>query len=107
MPEPATTLDEMRALLAHLPGPDLGAGTSAAARERQLTKPAGALGRLEELAAWLDIIDFANYKSARQTIDMKEPAIQASVFRTAGFARATWPPSTKRATSRSPTAPKI
>jgi nicotinate-nucleotide--dimethylbenzimidazole phosphoribosyltransferase len=53
MPEPAANLDEIRALLAHLPGPDLEAGTAAAVRERQLTKPAGALGRLEELAAWL------------------------------------------------------
>src|SRR2546426_10287791 len=53
MPEPAADLDEIRALLAHLPGPDLEAGTAAALRERQLTKPAGALGRLEELAAWL------------------------------------------------------
>src|SRR5438477_379594 len=53
MPEPATNLDEIRALMAHLPGPDLEAGTAAASREQQLTKPAGALGRLEELAAWL------------------------------------------------------
>jgi hypothetical protein len=35
---------------------------------------------IKELAKWLDIIDFANYKSARQTIAMKEPAIQANVF---------------------------
>jgi nicotinate-nucleotide--dimethylbenzimidazole phosphoribosyltransferase len=53
MPEPVATLDEIRALMAHLPGPDLDAGTAATERERQLTKPAGALGRLEELAAWL------------------------------------------------------
>jgi nicotinate-nucleotide--dimethylbenzimidazole phosphoribosyltransferase len=53
MPEPVASLDEIRALMAHLPGPDLEAGTAAAERERQLTKPAGALGRLEELAAWL------------------------------------------------------
>src|SRR2546427_6621011 len=53
MAEPAASLDEIRTLLAHLPGPDLEAGTAAAAREAQLTKPAGALGRLEEIAAWL------------------------------------------------------
>jgi nicotinate-nucleotide--dimethylbenzimidazole phosphoribosyltransferase len=47
------TLDEMRRLLAALPGPDFEAGTAATQRERQLTKPAGSLGRLEELAAWL------------------------------------------------------
>jgi nicotinate-nucleotide--dimethylbenzimidazole phosphoribosyltransferase len=53
MPEPVANLDEIRALIAHLPGPDLEAGAAAAAREAQLTKPAGALGRLEELATWL------------------------------------------------------
>src|SRR3954468_14929992 len=53
MPELAPQLDEIRGLLAHLPGPDLDSGTAAALRERQLTKPAGALGRLEELAGWL------------------------------------------------------
>lgn len=51
--DPAATLDEMRALLRELPGPDLEAGTAAASREAQLTKPAGALGRLEDLASWL------------------------------------------------------
>jgi nicotinate-nucleotide--dimethylbenzimidazole phosphoribosyltransferase len=53
MVEPAANLDEIRALLAHLPGPDLEAGTAAAARQAQLTKPKGSLGRLEELAIWL------------------------------------------------------
>ena len=43
----------MRALLAQLPGPDLEAGSAAAARQAQLTKPPGSLGRLEELAIWL------------------------------------------------------
>ncbi len=51
--KPLATLDEMRALLRILPGPDLEAGRAAAAREAQLTKPAGALGRLEELVQWL------------------------------------------------------
>jgi nicotinate-nucleotide--dimethylbenzimidazole phosphoribosyltransferase len=53
MPGPPADLDEIRALMAHLPGPDLDAGSAAATRERTLTKPAGSLGRLEELAAWL------------------------------------------------------
>ncbi len=48
-----TTFAEIRALLDQLPGPDLAAGRAAAAREAQLTKPAGALGRLEDLAQWL------------------------------------------------------
>ncbi|HMK67216.1 MAG TPA: nicotinate-nucleotide--dimethylbenzimidazole phosphoribosyltransferase, partial [Stellaceae bacterium] len=50
---PKATLEEMRALLRRLPGPDLEAGTAAATREGQLTKPAGALGRLEEIAQWM------------------------------------------------------
>ena len=50
---PGATLAEMRALLAEMPGPDLEAGTAVAAREAQLTKPAGALGRLEEIVQWL------------------------------------------------------
>jgi nicotinate-nucleotide--dimethylbenzimidazole phosphoribosyltransferase len=53
MTEPAANLNEMRALLAQLPGPDLEAGTAALQRQAQLTKPAGSLGRLEELAVWL------------------------------------------------------
>ncbi|SMH45388.1 nicotinate-nucleotide--dimethylbenzimidazole phosphoribosyltransferase [Azospirillum agricola] len=51
--QPAVTFEEIRALLRNLPGPDLDAGTAALQRERQLTKPAGALGRLEELAQWV------------------------------------------------------
>jgi len=53
MNEPAASLDEIRALMAHLPGPDPEAGTAAALREGQLTKPSGALGRLEDIAFWL------------------------------------------------------
>lgn len=51
--QPAATFAEIRALLPELPGPDLAAGTAAAEREAKLTKPAGALGRLEELTGWL------------------------------------------------------
>jgi nicotinate-nucleotide--dimethylbenzimidazole phosphoribosyltransferase len=51
--EPAATLAEMRALVADLPGPDLEAATAAATREAQLTKPAGSLGRLEDIVQWL------------------------------------------------------
>ena len=50
---PIATLAEMRAILADLPGPVLAAGTAAALREAQLTKPRGALGRLEEIAHWM------------------------------------------------------
>jgi nicotinate-nucleotide--dimethylbenzimidazole phosphoribosyltransferase len=53
MDELIADLDEIRALSAHLPGPDLEAGTLAATRQAELTKPAGSLGRLEELSIWL------------------------------------------------------
>lgn len=48
-----SSLDGFAALLADLPGPDEAARAAAQAREPQLTKPPGALGRLEDLAAWL------------------------------------------------------
>lgn len=50
---PVASLAEIRAVIAEMPGPDLDAATATAAREAQLTKPAGALGRLEELTSWL------------------------------------------------------
>ena len=45
--------DDIRNLLKDLPGPDLEAVRKARAREGQLTKPPGALGRLESLTEWL------------------------------------------------------
>lgn len=51
--KPVATLDEIRALIPNLPGPDLDAGTAAATREARLTKPRGALGRLEEISSWM------------------------------------------------------
>ncbi len=46
-------LDAVRAGLSTLPPADEAARAKAVGRETTLTKPAGALGRLEELAAWL------------------------------------------------------
>lgn len=48
-----TSLADFRALLDTLPGPASAALAAAEAREPQLTKPPGALGRLEEIAHWL------------------------------------------------------
>ena len=47
------TLDAFRSLVRDLPGPDLQAMDRAKAREPQLTKPPGSLGRLEDLSLWL------------------------------------------------------
>jgi len=47
-----SSLSEFRALLAAAPAPDAAARAAAEARNGQLTKPPGALGRLEALAVW-------------------------------------------------------
>ena len=46
------TLADVRAALADLPLPDAAAMAAATARNGQLTKPPGALGRLEDVAIW-------------------------------------------------------
>lgn len=45
--------DDIRNLVRDLPGPDSEAVAACRARESQLTKPPGALGRLEGIAEWL------------------------------------------------------
>ena len=50
---PFQTLAEFRSLLDRLPAPDAAALAGAEARNGQLTKPPGALGRLERVALWL------------------------------------------------------
>ena len=55
MSKPSTnpSFEEIRELIGELPGPDDAAAEAARSREAALTKPAGALGRLEELTVWL------------------------------------------------------
>src|SRR5947209_10283564 len=48
-----TASDDIRALFRLMPEPSCGAMQAVAQRQRELTKPAGSLGRLEELVAWL------------------------------------------------------
>ncbi len=52
MTAPFSTLATFRETLAAAPDPDSAAITGATARNGQLTKPPGALGRLEDLAIW-------------------------------------------------------
>lgn len=52
MTAPFSTLAAFRELLAAAPGPDTAAQAAAEERNGQLTKPPGALGRLEDLAIW-------------------------------------------------------
>lgn len=47
------TAEGFRAALAAAPGPDPDARAQALARQGQLTKPPGSLGRLEDLAVWM------------------------------------------------------
>ena len=53
MTQTPATLSDFRNLLATLPAPDAAATAGAMARNSQLTKPPGALGRLEDVAIWL------------------------------------------------------
>jgi nicotinate-nucleotide--dimethylbenzimidazole phosphoribosyltransferase len=50
---PPDSRSALRRLLASLPAPDGAAEAAARARQAELTKPAGSLGRLEELALWM------------------------------------------------------
>ncbi|WP_018698957.1 nicotinate-nucleotide--dimethylbenzimidazole phosphoribosyltransferase [Amorphus coralli] len=45
--------DDIRGLVTTMPGPDAEAIAAVAERDAVLTKPAGSLGRLEEIAAWV------------------------------------------------------
>lgn len=49
---PFSSLAQVRAALADLPGPDESVAAAARARNAQLTKPPQSLGRLEDLAIW-------------------------------------------------------
>ncbi|MFG1297148.1 MULTISPECIES: nicotinate-nucleotide--dimethylbenzimidazole phosphoribosyltransferase [Xanthobacter] len=49
-PETGLPFDDIRALIATMPGPDEGARGAALKRQGELVKPPGALGRLEEIA---------------------------------------------------------
>jgi nicotinate-nucleotide--dimethylbenzimidazole phosphoribosyltransferase len=53
MTAPFRSLDEFRSLLAQAPAPDAAAVQAARLRDASLTKPPGALGRLEDLAIWM------------------------------------------------------
>ena len=49
----ALPFDDIRQLVSAMPGPDEAAAAAVRARDAELTKPAGSLGRLEHLAEWL------------------------------------------------------
>ena len=53
MSQSALPFDDIRALFNDLPGPDTHAAQMVSERDAQLTKPPGALGKLEDIAEWL------------------------------------------------------
>ena len=53
MPKEVNCFADIRHLMSDLPSPDSKSKSAAIARQNQLTKPAGALGRMESLAIWL------------------------------------------------------
>nr|WP_321508653.1 nicotinate-nucleotide--dimethylbenzimidazole phosphoribosyltransferase [uncultured Celeribacter sp.] len=65
-------LKDFETLLKQAPGPDLAAQTAAEERNAELTKPAGSLGRLEEIGIW--------YAAWRGEVRPKVDAPQVAIF---------------------------
>lgn len=93
---PLARFDEMRRLLREFPGPDRRAAAAAAAREAVLTKPPGALGRLEDIPQWLAAwqgkyppsldhpraaVFAANHGVARRGVSAYPPEVTAQMVR--------------------------
>ena len=67
------SIDDFSARLGGAPGPDTAAQAGAEARNGQLTKPPGALGRLEEIAIW-----YAGWRGdARPTVEAPQVVVFA------------------------------
>ncbi|WP_299654371.1 nicotinate-nucleotide--dimethylbenzimidazole phosphoribosyltransferase [uncultured Tateyamaria sp.] len=82
------SLDALRALLANMPGPDNAAIEGAAERNGQLTKPPGALGRLEDLAQW-----YAGWRGTpRPSIDAPQVIVFAGNHGVAARGVSAFPP---------------
>lgn len=97
-------LDEVRRLIADLPAADTQSAAAARAREAELTKPAGSLGRLEAIAEWLSawqgrhppridqpvaVVFAANHGIAAQGVSAYPPEVTAQMvanFRAGGAA---------------------
>lgn len=85
----ASSFDEIRGILAELPGPDVDAAGSVAVREPQLTKPPGSLGVLEDLVAWL-----ATWQGrSPPTVESPRVAVFAGNHGVAARGISAWPPS--------------
>ena len=63
--------DDIRNLVKDIPGPDADAVAACRAREGQLTKPPGALGRLESLSEWLCAWQGHHPPKAERIVDLQ------------------------------------
>ena len=74
--------------LAALPEPDVSAASTAAARNERLTKPAGSLGRLEDIAIW-----YASWRrTARPRVERPQIVVFAGTHGVAARGVSAYPP---------------
>ena len=84
--------DDIRALLKAMPKPDEKAAAAARAREGELTKPAGSLGRLEEIAEFL-----ASWQGGKPHVDAPLVAVFAGNHGVVAQGVSAFPPSVTQA----------
>lgn len=84
----ALPFDDIRRLVATMPGPDLAAVDAIRKRDRDLTKPAGALGRLETVVEWLA----AWQATTRPMVERPLVAVYASSHGVAARGVSAYPP---------------
>ncbi len=85
---PFTSLAEFQTLMKNVPGPEAAALEGAEARNGTLTKPPGALGRLEDLAIW-----FAGWQgNPRPTLDHPQAIVFAGNHGVAARGVSAFPP---------------
>ncbi len=84
----APSFDELRRILREIPAPDQEAVTRVVARQVELTKPPGSLGRLEDLAEWL-----AGWQGrAQPKVDRPRVAVFAGAHGVAARGVSAYPP---------------
>jgi nicotinate-nucleotide--dimethylbenzimidazole phosphoribosyltransferase len=90
---PTRPFDDIRALVGAMPTPDKAALAAVRAREAELTKPTGSLGRLEEIAEWLA----AWQGAARPHVDAPLVAVFAGNHGVVAHGVSPFPPSVTQA----------
>jgi nicotinate-nucleotide--dimethylbenzimidazole phosphoribosyltransferase len=84
--------DDIRGLLKAMPGPDAAAIAAVRARDAELTKPSGSLGRLEEIVEWL-----AAWQGASPHVDQPLVAVFAGNHGVVAQGVSAFPPSVTQA----------